>query len=335
MVIKEESYIQLALDKAWIYQGLTYSNPPVGSVVTDENNNLISYGVHVKAGTPHAEVNAIKNAYYKLTNDNKILDIKESKDIHDYLFKNHNEVFKNKNIYVTLEPCNHYGKTPPCSHLIKELGFKKVFIGTLDSNKIASGGLEYLQKNGLHVEVGILEDKCKKLLEPFSIWQTKPFMFFKLAQSKNSVISGGTITCKESRTHVHALRDKIDLLVIGGNTVRVDRPTLDARLVDGEAPDILIYSKSKNFDKTIPLFNVPNRQVFIEDNFEKIKDYKFVMIEGGKGMLKACENLVDYYLIYKSPHDKKGEKVKVEVDLQEYFSSQIGEDTYTWYKKRG
>jgi len=256
MVNSKEYFINLALEKAWAYQGLTYPNPPVGAVITDNQNNFISDGEHTEAGTPHAEVNAIKQAYFNLTNDKSILKQEYSKEIHEYLYKNHNNIFSDKNIYVTLEPCNHFGKTPPCSKLIKELGFKKVFIGTLDPNKEASGGAKYLQKYGLHVEVGLLEDKCKELLEPFTIWQKKPFVFFKLAQSSNGVISGGTITCKESRMHVHALRDKTDLLVIGGNTVRIDRPTLDARMVDGKAPDILIYSKSKEFDRSIPLFNM-------------------------------------------------------------------------------
>lgn len=323
-------FIDLALEKAWAYQGLTYPNPPVGAVITDNQNNFISYGVHKKVGTPHAEVNAIKKAYFKITQNKEILNIEDSKNIHDYLELNHNGIFKDKNIYVTLEPCNHFGKTPPCSHLIAKLGFNKVIVGTLDTNKKASGGIEFLKQKSLHVEV-LNESTCKELLEPFTIWQKEPFVFFKLAQSHNGVISGGTITCKESRRHVHALRDKIDLLVIGGNTVRIDRPTLDARMVGGKAPDILIYSKSKEFDKNIPLFNIPNRQVFVEDNFEKIDDYKFVMIEGGKGMLKACKDWVRHYLIYTSPHNKEGEPVELEVKLKESFSSMKDEDTYTWY----
>ncbi len=335
MVNSEEFIMKLALEKAWAYQGLTYPNPPVGAVITNNQNNLIAYGVHKQAGFAHAEVNAIKQAYYELTNDDKILNITDANKIHSYIQAKHNGLFKDKYIYVTLEPCNHFGKTPPCSELIKELGFKKVFIGTLDPNKKASGGFENLQKHGLHVEVGILEYECKELLEAFRIWQKKPFVFFKLAQSSNGVISGGTITCNESRKHVHALRDKTDLLVIGGNTVRIDRPTLDARKVDGKAPDILIYSKSKDFDRNIPLFNVPNRKVFIEANFEKIEDYKFVMVEGGKGMLKACKDFIQHYLIYKSPYNKIGIPVEFEIDLKECFSSTIDEDTYTWYVKSG
>lgn len=333
MVNSPEFFMQLALEKAWAFQGLTYPNPPVGAVVTDNKNNFIAYGAHVKAGTPHAEVNAIKKAYYKLSNDKQILDMTDSKEIHEYLFAHHNGIFKDKNIYVTLEPCNHFGKTPPCSKLIKELGFQKVFIGTLDPNKIASGGYEYLEENALHVEVGLLETECKELLHPFTTWQKEAFVFFKLAMTNNGVISGGTITCQDSRKLVHELRDICDLLVIGGNTVRVDRPTLDARLCDGKAPDILIYSKTKEFDKKIPLFNVPNRVVHVEDNFDKIKDYRFVMIEGGEGMLKAVKSFVNDYLVFRSPKFKEGISPQLSLDLKELFSMPIGEDRLSWFRK--
>ncbi len=332
MVNSQEYFIDLALEKAWAYQGLTYPNPSVGAVVTDNQNNFIAYGVHKRAGTPHAEVNAIKKAYFNLTKDKNILDIKDSKDIHNYLKLNHNGIFKDKNIYVTLEPCNHFGKTPPCSQLISKLGFKKVIIGTLDTNKKASGGVEFLEKQGLQVEI-LESSTCKDLLEPFSSWQKDNFIFFKLAMSNNGVIDGGTITSKTSRELVHKLRDRCDLLVIGGNTVRVDRPTLDARLCDGKAPDILIYSKAKEFDKNISLFNVPNRRVYIEDNFERLKEYSFVMIEGGEGMLKATKELVNHYLIFRSPHFKKGKAPKIDLRLKELNSSLIGEDRLTWFKK--
>jgi len=327
-------FINLALKKAWAYQGLTYPNPPVGAVITDNKNNFIAYGVHKKAGTPHAEVHAIKKAYFKITQDEKILKLKDSKEIHNYLQVNHKGLFRDKIIYVTLEPCNHFGKTPPCSHLISELGFKKVIIGTLDTNKTATGGVEFLKQKGLHVEV-LNESTCRELLEPFTVWQKKLFVFFKLAMSNNGVIDGGTITCRASRELVHKLRDRCDLLVIGGNTVRVDRPILDARLSNGKAPDILIYSKTKEFDKTIPLFDVLDREVYIEDNFDKIKEYTFVMIEGGEGMLKATKELTNHYLIFHSPHFKEGNSPKISLKLKELYSSKIGEDRLTWFKKFG
>ena len=91
------------------------------------------------------------------------------------------------------------------------------------------------------------------------------------------------------------------LLVIGGNTVREDRPVLDARLVDGKAPDILILSRQKDFDKTIPLFSVKNREVFIQTDFNKLNDYKNIMIEGSSKMYEFSRDVVDYYLCYLAP----------------------------------
>jgi len=97
------------------------------------------------------------------------------------------------------------------------------------------------------------------------------------------------------------MRDKCDLLVIGGNTVREDRPTLDARLVGGKAPDILILSQQKNFDKTIPLFQVKNRKVIISDNLDLVSQYKNIMIEGSAKMYELTRDIVDYYLCFLAP----------------------------------
>lgn len=325
-------FLKIASDCAWKYQGLTYPNPAVGAVITDKNNLIISIGTHKLAGLPHAEVEAIKEAYFKLSNDDRILNLTDSKEIHNFLYENHNGIFKDKTIYVTLEPCNHFGKTPPCSHLIARLGFKRVVIGVLDRHKKASGGVEFLKENGLLVEV-VNSSTCKELIEPFELWQKERFVFFKLAMSNNGVISGGIITCKDSRKMVHELRDRCDLLVIGGNTVRVDRPLLDARMCDGKAPDVLIYSKSKDFDKSIPLFNIPDRKVFIEDNFERLKEYNFIMIEGGEGMLRATASLVSHYLIFRSPNLKVGITPQIELNLKELSSFEVGEDRASWFRK--
>jgi diaminohydroxyphosphoribosylaminopyrimidine deaminase/5-amino-6-(5-phosphoribosylamino)uracil reductase len=333
MVNQDEYFMQKALDAAWAHQGLTFPNPAVGAVITDKNSQIISIGAHEKAGFAHAEVNAIKEAYLSLTADTTIKNLTNSHQIHEYLLKNHNGIFQDKSIYVTLEPCNHIGKTPSCANLIKELGFQRVVIGTKDCDVDASGGIKTLQKANLHVDIGVLKKECEDLLYPFVTWQKKPFVFFKIAMHKNGVIDGGIVTCKESRKHVHALRDKIDLLVIGGNTVRTDRPTLDARLIAGHAPDVLIYSKNKDFDKDIPLFKVANRKVFIEDNLEKIYEYKFVMIEGGVSMYESIKEQIDWVLIYTSPHEKVGKKFLLEKNLQHLFTTNICEDKLTWYKR--
>jgi len=297
MVIDSSFYMNLALTEAWKFQGLTYPNPAVGCCIVSKNGELLSVEAHQKAGTPHAEVNALKSAYYKLTNDKEILSLTISQDIHNFLLKNHNNIFKDSYIYTTLEPCSHIGKTPSCASLISNLSIKKLFVGSLDSNEIASNGNKIVKDSGIEVLNGILKKECDELLEPFKKWQNDKFVFFKMAQRLDGS-TDGSVSSLESRKNVHAMRDVCDLLVIGGNTVRVDRPTLDARLVNGKAPDILIISREKEFDKTIPLFNVDDREVFIEDNFKRLDNYKNIMIEGTQNMLELSKPYIDYYLTY-------------------------------------
>ena len=301
MVIDNNFFMNLALREAWRYQGLTYPNPAVGCVILGTKNEILSIEAHQKAGTPHAEVMALKSAYFKLTNDSSILDIQNSLEIHTFLLKNHNNCFKDCLVYTTLEPCSHIGKTPSCASLLSKLHVKKVFVGSLDSNMEASGGNLILKNNRIEVQTDILSKECANLLEPFSKFNDNNFVFFKWAQRLNATTDDGIISSKESRKNVHAMRDVCDLLVIGGNTIRVDRPTLDARLVDGKAPDVLIISRGKEFDKTIPLFNVKNRKVFIEDNFSKLSAYKNIMIEGSSKMFELSKDIVDFYLCYLAP----------------------------------
>jgi len=286
--------LDLALQEAWKYQFLTYPNPAVGAVVIVKNQIFVS--AHKKAGEPHAEVNALWEAYKAF---HKAPKLKTSHEIHQYLLTHHNGFFNDANVYITLEPCAHVGKTPSCAFLLKELKPKSVTIGWLDPVKEHSGGVEILKSAGIDVKV--LNDKrCFDLIEPFIKWQER-FIFFKLAQSLNGAITGGYISSESSLKWVHKIRDKIDLLVIGGNTIRTDRPTLDARRVSGKAPDVLIYSHKKNFDKTIPLFNVPDRKVFIENSLKRIEDYKFIMIEGGENLYNKLKSLVDWKVFIVTP----------------------------------
>ncbi len=330
----DASLMQKALDAAWRYQVLTFPNPAVGAVVSNDAGEILGMGAHHKAGTPHAEVLALKEAYLTLTHDTRIEALSDSMALHLFLKENHQDLFSHLSLHVTLEPCHHFGKTPPCSSLIEALGIKRVVIGSYDESLSAKGGGAYLQSRGVDVSFGCLKEACDTLLTPFTCKEKKePFIFYKLALSANNVATGGTITSLESRTMVHRLRDCCDLMVIGGNTVRVDRPTLDARLCEGKAPDILIYSHHKIFDKSIPLFHVPNRHVFVDATLEKINAYSMVMIEGGAGMLEAMESKVEWYLIFRSPYTKEGEEIKLPKGLQEVFSQTIGEDTMSWYRR--
>lgn len=330
MVIDDNFYMQLALDAAWPFQGLTFPNPAVGCVILDSQGKLLSIGAHEKAGDAHAELNAVTQALLHL--DPSLTFPKEASKKHAFICENHADLLKDASVYVTLEPCNHHGSTPPCSMLLEALHVKRVIIGMMDPNPKAAGGKERLEKAGIEVCCGVKEASCRELLEPFITWQQGTFSFFKIAMHQNGVIDGGAVSCKESRILVHKLRDKTDLLVIGGNTVREDRPLLDARLCEGKAPDVLIYSHKTEFDTSIPLFDIPNRNVMIESSYERLKKYRFVMIEGGFGMIKALPKETSWYLIFHSPHFKKGCAIDVSQDLRLLWQGRSGDDCYGWYK---
>ena len=133
MKIDNNFYMKLAIDEAWKYQLLTYPNPAVGCVVV-KDWKLLSVEAHKEAGTAHAEVNALKAAYLKIY-PNSVLKTKNNpNEIHEYLIENHNNFFNDCEIYITLEPCNHVGKTPSCANLLKELKPKKVIIAHEDTN---------------------------------------------------------------------------------------------------------------------------------------------------------------------------------------------------------
>jgi diaminohydroxyphosphoribosylaminopyrimidine deaminase/5-amino-6-(5-phosphoribosylamino)uracil reductase len=325
----------LALAAAWEYQLLTFPNPAVGAVCFSQEGSILSIGAHKIAGSPHAEVYALRDAYTLLSGDTAIADSDDAHHIHAYLRTHHNGIFNTVSMAVTLEPCSHSGKTPSCALLIRDLGIQKLAIACKDSNPEAAEGGKILEESGIECEFGVMESEGKKLLEPFLKWQNNPFVFFKWAQRLDGTIDNGTISSKSSREHMHALRDRCDLIVIGGNTVRHDRPTLDARLINGKAPDVLIYSREEAFDRTIPLFNVPNREVFIESRFERIKEYRLVMIEGGAGMFEASQNLSSWYLSYIAPKIGGGSQSlgRVTEDF-EVLHAKITDNIILWMKKK-
>ncbi len=330
MDIDHSFYMNLALQEAWKYQLLTYPNPPVGALTLDKNGKILSIEAHQKAGSEHAELRSIISAL----KDNFIDKLKTPNEKHSYIIDRYQDHFKGATIYTTLEPCNHYGSTPPCSLLIEKLGFERVVCGVLDENQKASGGLKRLESLGINVATKVLEEECKELVSPFLKWQKGDrFMFFKIALSLNGVYDGGIISSKESRLMVHKIRDKIDLLIIGGESVRVDRPTLDSRMINGKAPDVLIFSKRDDFDRDIPLFKVKNRKVFIQDNLSGLDRYKFVMVESGGGLLDTLRGEIDWYLIMRSPHMKVGKSLQAKKDLKILHCTKNSFDTIEWLKE--
>lgn len=334
MKIDDNFYMRLAIDEAWKHQLLTYPNPAVGCVIV-KNQRLLAVEAHKEAGMPHAEINALKTAYLK-DNPNSILKTKNSSfDIHQFLLQNHNGFFNDCEIYVTLEPCNHIGKTPSCANLLKELKPKRVIISVKDPNKQASGGLETLKNENIDVTLGILEKDGLNLILPFISWQNKSCIFFKMAQTLNGSIDG-KISSNRALAYVHTLRDKIDLLVIGGNSVRIDKPTLDTRYIQGKNPNIFIYSKNKVFDTNIPLFKIPNRKVLISDDLYKLLDYKFIMIEGVYNLLDKLKERIDFFILIISPKIRKGQNAlnDIDLDFEIIHENFIGEDKIVFLKRK-
>lgn len=335
MKIDDNFYMKLAIDEAWKYQLLTYPNPAVGCVIV-KDGKLLAIEAHKEAGMPHAEINALKAAYLKVNPNSVVKTKSSSSDIHEFFLKNHNNDFFNDcDIYVTLEPCNHIGKTPSCANLLKVLKPKRVIISVKDPNKTAAGGLETLKNANIDVSIGILEKEGLNLLLPFISWQNKSCIFFKMAQTLNGSIDG-KISGNRALAYVHTLRDKIDLLVIGGNSVRIDKPTLDARYIAGRAPDIFIYSKNKIFDNNIPLFRIPNRDVIISDDLFKLLDYKFVMIEGVYTLLDKLKERIDFFILIVNSKIKNGQNALNDIDinfeiLHENF---IGDDKIIFLKRK-
>ncbi len=334
MLIDNSFYMNLAINEAWKYQGLTYPNPAVGACLVGKNGEVLAVEAHQRSGEAHAEVNALKSAYYKLTKNEYILKLTSSLDIHKYLLSNHNNIFINSKLFTTLEPCSHYGKTPSCASLISELGIKEVYVGSYDTNEVAQKGNAILADNSCVVYTELLQKECDDLLLPFKRSLEDNFVYFKWAQRLNATTDDGNVSSIESRTDVHAKRNVCDLLVIGGNTVRMDRPTLDARLVDGKAPDILIYSREKEFDKSIALFNVKGRKVFIENDFKRLVSYKNIMIEGTSSMYELTRDFVDYYLCYLAPSFGGSNKFDVSEDNFDILNiRQDKQDIIMWMKR--
>ncbi len=294
--MRDEFYMQLALDKAWEYQGLTYPNPAVGAVVTLDGN-ILAIAAHQKAGTSHAEVLALLSAYETLSNLQLDFDPNDAQKAHTFLLSLPKDFFNDCSIYVTLEPCSHEGKTPSCASLLQSLALSRVVIGIEDPIEGHDGGMKKLE----NARVGILEEECRALIEPFMIWQKRAFVLFKLAQTVNGRIGGGYLSSKASLTHVHQLREVCDTLFIGGNTVREDRPTLDCRFIKAKAPTVKIYAKVDNFDRDIPLFGIENRDVEIINTLDFLDRPSFVLVEGGEGMLEALKEKIDWMLIYQTP----------------------------------
>ncbi len=209
----DEYYMQLALDLAESARGKTNPNPLVGAIIV-KDGIIAGTGIHRKAGEPHAEVHAFRMA---------------------------GEYAKGATLYVTLEPCSHYGKTPPCANLVKESGVARVVVAMQDPNpEVAGRGIEIIRNEGIEVDVGVLEEKAKRLNERFihNMLTNRPFVISKFAMTLDGKLATHTghskwITGEQSRYTVHQLRNEVDAILVGIGTVLADNPSLTTRLPEG------------------------------------------------------------------------------------------------------
>lgn len=321
-----------ALKKAWHYQLQTYPNPAVGCLVLC-NNEIIALEAHQKAGTSHAEVLALLSVYEALSEKKIEFDRFDSYKAHEFLYALPKGFFTDCILFVTLEPCSHVGKTPSCASLLSHIQPKKVVVATLDPIKGHDGGVKRLEEQGTEVEIGVCKKEALDLLEPFLIWQKRAFLLFKIAQTSNGRIGGGYLSSKESLTHVHQLRSVCTQMLMGGNTIRVDKPRLDCRFTGDDAPNITIYSKEDGFDRNIPLFSVLNREITITDKLDFFDKPSFILIEGGGGMMNALNDKIDWLLQYQTPklssHDSS---YGVNRNLKFLFQDKKGSDLMLWSK---
>ena len=305
---QHELYMRRCIQLAQMAEGLTYPNPMVGCVIV-RNDKIIGEGYHRKAGEGHAEVNAIASVRDK-------------------------NLLKDSTLYVSLEPCAHYGKTPPCSKLIIEMGVPRVVVGCIDSFSAVSGkGINMLREAGIEVITGVLEKECRHLNRRFFTFHEKhrPYVILKWAESADGFI-GKTgqqvwLTNDACKTLVHKQRTTEQAILIGANTAINDNPSLTARLYAGNNPVRFVVDPHLRTISSLNIMNDGYRTIIL--NAQKTEDcgcvkylkvdfngdinnilsavysegIQSIIIEGGSKTLQPFidANLWDEAYVYKSP----------------------------------
>ncbi len=270
----DEKYMRLAMQLAGNAIGRTSPNPLVGAVIV-KDNRVVGCGWHRKAGTPHAEVHALNQA---------------------------GELAQGADVYVTLEPCAHYGKTPPCAKALVEAKVKNVYGGLLDVNpKVAGKGFKILEDAGIHVEYGFLQDELRKQNEVFFKWieHKKPFVVLKAAMTLDGKIATTTgqskwITNETSRAYGYKLRDIYDGIMVGINTVIEDNPMLTARVDGGKNPIRIVVDSSLKIDINTNVVQDKSAKTIVATTDKADKDK----------ILKLQAQDVDVIVVDKDENDK-------------------------------
>ena len=281
MINLNEKFMKLAIELAKKGEGNVNPNPMVGAVIV-KDEKIIGQGYHERCGESHAEVNA---------------------------FRSLKEDASGATMYVTLEPCSHYGKTPPCADKIIENNISKVVIGMVDPNPLVSGkGIEKLENAGIEVEVGVLEEECIKLNEVFIKYITtkRPFIVLKAAMSLDGKIATKTgeskwISSEESRLQVHNLRNKLSGIMVGVNTVIEDNPELTSRIEGGNDPIRIIV------DSTL--------RIPMDSNVLQNKDNKTIIATTSKANTEKMQEILNKGVRVLTVNENNGK-----VDLSELIT---------------
>ncbi|RKE95065.1 bifunctional diaminohydroxyphosphoribosylaminopyrimidine deaminase/5-amino-6-(5-phosphoribosylamino)uracil reductase RibD [Ichthyenterobacterium magnum] len=296
---KHETYIQRCITIAKNGLGVTAPNPMVGCVIVYDSK-IIAEGYTSAYGGNHAEVNAIQKVKNK-------------------------DLLKKSTLYVTLEPCSHFGKTPPCSDLIIKYKIPNVVIGTTDTNsKVYGKGIKKLKASGCNVTVGVLENQCKAHHKRFFTFHNKkrPYIILKWAETKDGFIAPKSrdeqkpvwITNAISRQLVHKWRAEEQAILVGTNTVTEDNPSLTIRTWTGKNPIRVVLDKKLKLDKTLQIFDDEAETIIISKetidynkpiakqvcNTLHQKNITSIIIEGGAQTLQTFidENLWDEARIF-------------------------------------
>lgn len=283
----DERYMRRALELARHGELDASPNPMVGAVIVDRSGRIIGEGWHRRCGEGHAEVNAVASV-----SDSSLL--------------------RDSTMYVTLEPCSHYGKTPPCADMIVERGIPRVVIGSLDPfAKVAGRGVAKLLAAGVEVETGMLEKECRDLNRKFMTAHRlhRPYITLKWAQSADGFIDGH-ISISLTAMLVHKLRATHDAILIGSGTAIADNPTLTTRLYAGKSPVKVVLDRRRRLPDSLRLFS--EGEVIVESGDAELaavmaglydKGISSVLVEGGAEVLSSfiAENLWDEIRVEVSP----------------------------------
>ena len=270
MNIYHEPYIRRCLELARQAEGLTYPNPMVGAVIV-HNNKIIGEGFHRKAGESHAEIIAIESVI-----DKKLL--------------------KESTIYVNLEPCSHYGKTPPCALRIIDEKIPEVVVGCVDSNSEVSGkGIEMLRSKNINVTVGVLENECRELNRRFFTFHEKkrPYIILKWAETEDGFIDierndkqtgrPTWITDKEARRLTHLWRSREQAVLIGSVTALKDNPMLTVRDWSGKNPLRLVIDREGILPPNLSLLNGETPTLVFSYKFKQaINNVEYILLTQGQ-----------------------------------------------------